>query len=380
MSGQLRAVAGSHRALDVAVAPPTRHRSDLPAGRRCRRARATSPSTCRARCTSRCRRSSASAGSSTPGSGSRRAAPTPSARRWNGSAPSARTPRSRRPPPPARLVTRRPSLDVTGNVLRADVRRDVRTVRSGPWICGTRPKQDAFRAEARAWLEANVPPQPLPSFDTEEGFALHREWERTLSEGRWSAVSWPEEYGGRGADYIHWLIFEEEYYRAGAPGRVNQNGIFLLGPTIMEVGTDEQKARFLPTMASSEIVWAQAWSEPNAGSDLAAIRSTGVLTDDGDRVGAQRPEDLGVARGLGRLVLRHLPHRPRGRAPPWPHLRARAARLARRHRAADRAARRRHRLRRDLLRRRARAGREHARRGEPGVAGRDGHRRASSAA
>ena len=94
-------------------------------------------------------------------------------------------------------------------------------------------------------------------------------------------MSWPEEYGGRGADYLHWLIFEEEYYRAGAPGRVNQNGIFLLGPTIMEVGTDEQKARFLPTMASSEIVWAQAWSEPNAGSDLAAIRSTGVLSDDG---------------------------------------------------------------------------------------------------
>ena len=100
------------------------------------------------------------------------------------------------------------------------------------------PEQDAFRAEARAWLEANVPAEPLPSFDTEEGFALHREWERTLSEGRWSAVSWPVEYGGRGADYIHWLIFEEEYYRAGAPGRVNQNGIFLLGPTIMEVGTD----------------------------------------------------------------------------------------------------------------------------------------------
>ena len=143
------------------------------------------------------------------------------------------------------------------------------------------PEEDAFRAEARAWLEANVPAEPLPSFDTEAGFALHREWERTLWEGRWSAVSWPEEYGGRGADYIHWLIFEEEYYRAGAPGRVNQNGIFLLGPTIMEVGTDEQKTRFLPTMASSEIVWAQAWSEPNAGSDLAAIRSTGVLSDDG---------------------------------------------------------------------------------------------------
>jgi alkylation response protein AidB-like acyl-CoA dehydrogenase len=126
-----------------------------------------------------------------------------------------------------------------------------------------------------------VPAEPLPSFDTEEGFARHREWEQLLAEGKWSAVSWPVEYGGRGADYIHWLIFEEEYWRAGAPGRVNQNGIFLLGPTIQEVGTDEQKARFLPTMATSEIVWAQAWSEPNAGSDLAAIRSTAKLTDDG---------------------------------------------------------------------------------------------------
>ena len=140
--------------------------------------------------------------------------------------------------------------------------------------------QSAFRAEARAWLAANVPSQPLASFDTEVGFAQHREWEKRLAGGRWSAVSWPEQYGGRGADYIHWLIFEEEYYRSGAPGRVNQNGIFLLGPTIMEVGTDDQKERFLPTMASSEIVWAQAWSEPNAGSDLAGIRSK--ATRDGD--------------------------------------------------------------------------------------------------
>lgn len=138
----------------------------------------------------------------------------------------------------------------------------------------------AFRREARTWLQSHVPADPLPSFDTAEGFALHRAWERTLYDGRWSAVSWPEEYGGRGADYIEWLIFEEEYYRSGAPGRVNQNGIFLLGPTIMEVGTAEQKARFLPTMASSEIVWAQAWSEPNAGSDLAGIASK--ATRDGD--------------------------------------------------------------------------------------------------
>lgn len=142
------------------------------------------------------------------------------------------------------------------------------------------PQQEAFRLEARTWLEQNVPEQPLPSFDTAEGFALHRDWEKKLFDGRWSAVTWPEPYGGRGADYISWLIFEEEYFRARAPGRVSQNGIFLLGPTIMDVGTQAQKARFLPTMASGEIVWAQAWSEPDAGSDMAALRSTAQL--DGD--------------------------------------------------------------------------------------------------
>ncbi|MEL0087891.1 MAG: acyl-CoA dehydrogenase family protein, partial [Halieaceae bacterium] len=87
--------------------------------------------------------------------------------------------------------------------------------------------QQAFRAEVRAWLAEHVPANPLPSFDTEEGFEAHRDWERTLAEGNWGMVTWPEAYGGRGCDLIEWLIFEEEYYRAGAPLRVNQNGIFL---------------------------------------------------------------------------------------------------------------------------------------------------------
>ena len=142
------------------------------------------------------------------------------------------------------------------------------------------PEQDAFRKEARAWLEARVPAEPLPSLDTRQGFERHRAWEHELNQGGWAMVPWPVEYGGRGADLLQWLIFEEEYYRAGAPGRVNQNGIFLLGPTIMEYGTAEQKARYLPKMASSEEVWAQGWSEPNAGSDMAAIQATAVV--DGD--------------------------------------------------------------------------------------------------
>lgn len=133
-------------------------------------------------------------------------------------------------------------------------------------------KQVAFRAEVRDWLAANVPKVPLASFDTAEGFEAHREWERTLAKGNWGMVTWPTEFGGRGCDLIEWLIFEEEYYRAGAPLRVNQNGIFLLGPTFMEYGTPEQKARFIPAMASGDEIWAQGWSEPNAGSDMAAIR------------------------------------------------------------------------------------------------------------
>jgi alkylation response protein AidB-like acyl-CoA dehydrogenase len=130
-------------------------------------------------------------------------------------------------------------------------------------------------------MEANVPKERLPSFDlTREGFEAHRDWERKLNQGRWGMVTWPEELGGRGLDLIRWLIFEEEYYRAEAPTRVNQNGIFLLGPTMMEFGTEEQKSRFLPRMAAGDDIWAQAWSEPGAGSDLAGVRST--ATREGD--------------------------------------------------------------------------------------------------
>ncbi|MET3960135.1 alkylation response protein AidB-like acyl-CoA dehydrogenase [Marmoricola sp. OAE513] len=138
----------------------------------------------------------------------------------------------------------------------------------------------AFQAEVRSWLAANVPAEPLPSMDTEAGWALHQEWEAKLAAERLSVVSWPREVGGREASLIEWVIFEEEYYRAGAPGRVSQNGIFLLAPIIFDHGTPEQQARFLPSMATGEKIWAQAWSEPEAGSDLASIRSTAVRDDE----------------------------------------------------------------------------------------------------
>ncbi|MFC5178677.1 acyl-CoA dehydrogenase family protein [Nocardioides taihuensis] len=136
------------------------------------------------------------------------------------------------------------------------------------------PAELAFRDEARAWLAAHVPAEPLPSMDTAAGFEAHRAWERELADARWSVVSWPEELGGRGASLVEWVLFEEEYFRAGAPGRVSQNGIFLLAPILFDHGTPEQQRRFLPPMGRGEQVWAQAWSEPEAGSDLASLRST----------------------------------------------------------------------------------------------------------
>jgi alkylation response protein AidB-like acyl-CoA dehydrogenase len=145
------------------------------------------------------------------------------------------------------------------------------------------PEQEDFRALARSWLAAHVPsPGSLPSFDTKEGFEAHRAWEADMYADRWSVVSWPEEYGGRRAGVIEWLIFEEEYWRARAPARVSQNGVFLLAPTLMEFGTDEQKQRFLPPMASGSEIWCQGWSEPDAGSDLAGIRSRAVRSPAGD--------------------------------------------------------------------------------------------------
>jgi len=138
----------------------------------------------------------------------------------------------------------------------------------------------AFRDEARDWLAANVPVEPLPSMDTAEGFAAHQEWERRLADARWSVVSWPREYHGREASLVEWVVFEEEYYRAGAPGRVSQNGIFLLAPIIFDQGTPEQQDRFLPSMATGERIWAQCWSEPEAGSDLASLRSTARRDDE----------------------------------------------------------------------------------------------------
>ncbi|GAA2410692.1 acyl-CoA dehydrogenase family protein [Actinomadura vinacea] len=137
-------------------------------------------------------------------------------------------------------------------------------------------RERAFRDEARGWLERHVPESPLPHMDTAEGFEAHRRWEAALAADRWSVVSWPAAYLGRDASLLEWVLFEEEYYRAGGPARVAQNGISLLAPILFEYGTPGQRYRYLRPMADGTEIWAQAWSEPEAGSDLAALRSTAV--------------------------------------------------------------------------------------------------------
>jgi alkylation response protein AidB-like acyl-CoA dehydrogenase len=137
-----------------------------------------------------------------------------------------------------------------------------------------------WRAEIRAWLEANAPRGELPDPEAGRILAAHRDWERTLYEAGYAALHWPPEYGGRGADLGSRIVFQEEYERAGAPLRMNMGGLMLAGPTIMKYGSEEQKRRWLPPILSCDELWCQGFSEPGAGSDLAGLRTSAVR--DGD--------------------------------------------------------------------------------------------------
>lgn len=147
---------------------------------------------------------------------------------------------------------------------------------------------EEFRAEVRDFLAANKQSFPTKSYDTAEGFEEHRLWDRVLYDARLSVITWPEKYGGRDATLLQWVVFEEEYFRAGAPGRASANGTSMLAPTLFAHGTQEQLDRVLPKMASGEEIWAQAWSEPESGSDLASLRSTATKTDGGWLLNGQK--------------------------------------------------------------------------------------------
>jgi alkylation response protein AidB-like acyl-CoA dehydrogenase len=140
------------------------------------------------------------------------------------------------------------------------------------------PAEQAFRDEVRGWLKANNP-GPEPSGD-EAAFEFRRDWQRQLDEAGWAGLSWPQEYGGRGATLIEQAIFNEEMARAQAPAVANVLGLAMGGPTVIAHGTEEQRRRYLPGILSAEEIWCQGFSEPDSGSDLASLKTRAVR--DGD--------------------------------------------------------------------------------------------------
>jgi alkylation response protein AidB-like acyl-CoA dehydrogenase len=145
-----------------------------------------------------------------------------------------------------------------------------------------------FQQEVREFLAAHRESFPTLSYDTAEGFEQHRRWDKVLFDAGFSVITWPRKYGGRDATLLQWVVFEEEYFRADAPGRASANGTSMLAPTLFAHGTEEQRDRILPKMASGEEIWAQAWSEPESGSDLASLRSTATRTDGGWLLNGQK--------------------------------------------------------------------------------------------
>lgn len=148
------------------------------------------------------------------------------------------------------------------------------------------PEEAAFREEVRSWLADNHPGEE-PEGD-EAKFRFRRDWQRALHSGGWAGISWPREYGGRGATLVEQAIFSEEMARAGAPQPANVLGLVMGGPVVIAHGTEEQKERFLEPILSAEEIWCQGFSEPESGSDLASLKTRAVPEDGGWRVSGQK--------------------------------------------------------------------------------------------
>src|SRR5688572_11964717 len=134
------------------------------------------------------------------------------------------------------------------------------------------PQEAAFRSELREWLARNVPPE-LTELDPEgwdrpDRFTAFKQFQAAMARDRWACIHWPSEYGGRDANLMQVAIFNEEWGRARVPHLPSIIGTHIAGPTIVQLGTDEQKQRFLQKIMSAEEIWCQGFSEPNAGSDL----------------------------------------------------------------------------------------------------------------
>lgn len=145
------------------------------------------------------------------------------------------------------------------------------------------PESDSFRKEIRAWLEENLPTGWLDegfSMTAEERRHFNETWTKKLFAGGWICAGWPVEYGGKGLTLMDQVVMSEEFAKANAPLRADFFGDTLVGPTILQWGTDEQKQQFLPGILNGTITWCQGFSEPNSGSDLASLKTSATL--DGD--------------------------------------------------------------------------------------------------
>jgi alkylation response protein AidB-like acyl-CoA dehydrogenase len=154
-------------------------------------------------------------------------------------------------------------------------------------------EQEAFRAECREWLRANLPWEYGKGFpprfdDLAEEVAYLRTWQQKLADAHFVGVTWPVEYGGRGAGALHHFIVQEELARARAPELVGRIGINLVGPTLLAHATDEQRSRWLPKILRAEELWCQLFSEPGAGSDLASVKARAARADGGWVVNGQK--------------------------------------------------------------------------------------------
>jgi alkylation response protein AidB-like acyl-CoA dehydrogenase len=147
--------------------------------------------------------------------------------------------------------------------------------------------ESEFREQLRRWLAAN-PPGQEPVGDEEAHYRWRRAWQRRLHDGGWAAVHWPAQYGGRGASVVESAIFFEELGSAQAPLPANVLGLLLAGPTLMVWGDEAQKERYLPPILSGEEIWCQGFSEPDAGSDLAAVKTRALRDRDGWRISGQK--------------------------------------------------------------------------------------------